>query len=94
MAADEFKEQEKDTVIPGHGSPEKKNLIIAGVVVVMLIIAVIAVIVIDPSPAGKGTPQAAVIINSTLPEREYPSCRPTLSKIPSVRQVPRLSDKH
>ena len=67
MAADEFKEQEKDTVIPGHGSPEKKNLIIAGVVIVMLIIAVIAVIVIDPSSSGKGTPQPAVKINSTLP---------------------------
>ena len=67
MAAEEFKEQEKDTVIPGHGSPEKKNLIIAGVVIVMLIIAVIAVIVIDPSSSGKGTPQPAVKINSTLP---------------------------
>ena len=67
MAADEFKEQEKETVIPGHGSPEKKNLIIAGVVIVMLIIAVIAVIVIDPSSSGKGTPQPAVKINSTLP---------------------------
>jgi len=67
VAADEFKEQEKETVIPGHGSPEKKNLIIAGVVIVMLIIAVIAVIVIDPSSSGKGTPQPAVKINSTLP---------------------------
>jgi len=67
VAAEEFKEQEKDTEIPGHGSPEKKNLIIAGVVIVMLIIAVIAVIVIDPSSSGKGTPQPAVKINSTLP---------------------------
>ena len=65
MAADEFKEQEKDSEIPGHGSPKKKNLMIAGVLVVMLIIAVIAVIVIDQSPSGKGTPQPAVITNST-----------------------------
>jgi hypothetical protein len=65
VAADEFKEQEKDSEIPGHGSPKKKNLMIAGVLVVMLIIAVIAVIVIDQSPSGKGTPQPAVITNST-----------------------------
>ena len=65
MADDEVKEQEK----PGPGLPEKKNLMIAGIVVALLIIAVIAVIVIIQPPSGKGTAQPAVINNFTQPEK-------------------------
>ena len=59
MADDDVKEQENDKEKPGHGLPEKKNLIIAGIVIVLVIIAVITVIVSLQFPAGKGTTQPA-----------------------------------
>ena len=65
MADDELKAPEK----PGPGLPEKKNLMIAGIVVAVLIIAVIAVVVSIQLPAGKGTAQPAVIKNFTQPEK-------------------------
>jgi len=65
VADDEVKEQEK----PGPGLPEKKNLMIAGIVIALVIIAVIAVVVIMQSPAGKGTAQPAVIKNFTQLEK-------------------------
>ncbi|MCJ7741759.1 MAG: hypothetical protein MUO95_03640, partial [Methanoregula sp.] len=71
MADDEIKEQEK----PGPGLPEKKTLIVAGIVVALLIIAVIAVVVINQSPAGKGTTQPAVIKNFTQPEKGVSSAQ-------------------
>ncbi len=69
MADDEVKEQEKDKEKPGHGLPEKKNLMIPGIVVALVIIVVIAVVVSLPLPAGKGTAQPAVIKNFTQPEK-------------------------
>lgn len=69
MADDELKEQEKEQEKPGPGLPEKKNLMIAGIVVALLIIAVIAVVVTIQLPAGKGTAQPTVIKNFAQPEQ-------------------------
>jgi hypothetical protein len=69
VADDEVKEQEKNKEKPGPGLPEKKNLMIAGIVVALLIIAVIAVIVIIQPQSGKGTAQPTVINNFTQPEK-------------------------
>jgi hypothetical protein len=71
VADDELKEQEK----PGPGLPEKKTLIVSGIVIALLIIAVIAVVVIIPSPGGKGTAQSAVIKNSTQSEKGVSSAQ-------------------
>jgi hypothetical protein len=65
VADDELKEQEK----PGPGLPEKKNLMITGIVVALLIIAVIAMVVTIQLPAGKGTAQPTVIKNFAQPEQ-------------------------
>jgi len=93
VADDEAKEQEK----PGPGLPEKKNLMIAGIVVALLIIAVIAVVVSIQSPAGKGTAQPTVIKNFTQPEKGVSSAQTQkLQKTirqtgtPSIRQTPTL----
>ena len=86
---DELKKQEK----PGIRLPEKKNLVIAGIVVALLVIAVIAIVFIQ-LPAGKGTAQPAVIKNFTQLKREYLLNKPKISKKRSVRQVPALSYKH
>ena len=99
MADDEIKEQKK----PGPGLPEKKTLIVAGIVVALLIIAVIAVVVINQSPAGKGTAQPAVIKNFTLPEKGVSSAQtqkvqktisqtgtPTTRQTPTVQKTPAL----
>jgi len=67
---DKLREQEKDTKKPGTGLPEKKSLMIFGIVVVMLIIAVIAVVVFLQAPSDKGTTQSPVIKNFTPPEKE------------------------
>ena len=70
MTDDTFNKQEKDKEKPVPGSPEKKNLKIAGFVVVVLIIAIIVAMVIVQSPAGKGTAQPTVIKNFSRPEKE------------------------
>ncbi len=70
MTDDELREQEKDTKKPGTGLPEKKSLMISGIVVVMLIIAVVAVVVFLQAPADKGTPRSPGIQNLTSPEKE------------------------
>ena len=70
MTDDTFNEQEKDKEKPVPGSPEKKNLKIAGVVVVVLIMAIIVVMVIVQSTAGKGTAQPPVIKNFSRSEKE------------------------
>jgi hypothetical protein len=49
----------------GPGSPEKKNLMTAGIVIVLAIITVIAVVAIIQLPISKGTSQSAVIKNFT-----------------------------
>jgi hypothetical protein len=67
---DELREQEKDTKKPVTGLPEKKSLIISGIVVVMLIIAVIAVVVFLQAPVDKGITRSPVIKNFTPPEKE------------------------
>ena len=82
MADDEVKEQEK----PGPGLPEKKNLMIAGIVVALLIIAVIVVIVIIQPPSGKGTAQPAVIKNFTQPEKGVSSAQ-TQNVQKTIRQT-------
>jgi len=71
VADDELKEHEK----PGPGLPEKKTLIVSGIVIALLIIAVIAVVVIIPSSGGKGTTQSAVIKNSTQSEKGVSSAQ-------------------
>ena len=65
MADDNLNEQEKGKEKRGSGSPDKKNLMIAGVVVVVLIIAIIALAVSIRFPVGKGTTQPMVIKNFT-----------------------------
>ncbi len=103
MADDEVKEQEKDKEKPGPGLPEKKNLMIAGIVVALLIIAVIAVVVSIQSPAGKGTAQPAVIKNFTQPEQGVSSAQTqniqrtirqtgtqTIRQTPTLQKTPAL----
>jgi hypothetical protein len=82
VADDEVKEQEK----PGPGLPEKKNLMIAGIVVALLIIAVIAVVVSIQLPAGKGTAQPTVIKNFTQPEQRVSSAQ-TQNVQKTIRQT-------
>ena len=86
MADDEVKEQEKNKEKPGPGLPEKKNLMIAGIVVALLIIAVIAVVVSIQLPAGKGTTQPAVINNFTQPEKGVSSAQ-TQNVQKTIRQT-------
>jgi len=62
---DEKKQQEN----PRSGSPEKKNLIIAGIVIALVIIAVITMVVSLQFPAGKGTPPPAGNKNFTPAEK-------------------------
>jgi hypothetical protein len=82
VADDEVKEQEK----PGPGLPEKKNLMIAGIVVALLIIAVIAMVVSIQLPAGKGTAQPTVIKNFTQPEKGVSSAQ-TQNVQKTIRQT-------
>jgi hypothetical protein len=70
VADDELREQEIDTKKPGTGLPEKKSLMISGIVFVMLIIAVIAVVVFLQAPVDKGITRSPVIKNFTPPEKE------------------------
>jgi hypothetical protein len=99
VADDEVKEQEK----PGPGLPEKKNLMIAGIVVAVLIIAVIAVVVSIQLPAGKGTAQPTVIKNFTQPEKGVSSAQTqklqktirqtgtqTIRQTPTLQKTPAL----
>jgi hypothetical protein len=72
VADDEIKAPEK----PGPGLPEKKNLMITGIVVAVLIIAVIAVVVNIQLPAGQETAQPTVIKNFTQPEKGVYSAQP------------------
>jgi hypothetical protein len=65
VADDAVNNQGKDKKKPGSGSPEKKNLMTAGIAIVLVIIAVIAVAGIIQLPAGKGSAQVAVIKNFT-----------------------------
>jgi len=97
VADDEVKEPEKNKEKPGPGLPEKKNLMIAGIVVAVLIIAVIAVVASIPLPAGKGTAQPAVIKNFTQPEKGVSSAQTqnlqkTLrqTSAQTIRQTPTL----
>jgi len=96
VADDEVKEQEK----PGPGLPEKKNLMIAGIVVAVLIIAVIAVVVSIQLPAGKGTAQPTVIKNFTQPEKgvslaQTQNVQKTIRQTgtQTIRQTPTLQKK-
>lgn len=83
MADDELKAEEK----AGPALPEKKNLMIAGIVVAVLIIAVIAaVVMIIQSPADKGTAQPTVIKNFTRTEKEVSSA-PTQNVQKTIRQA-------
>jgi hypothetical protein len=86
VADDEVKEQEKNKEKPGPGLPEKKNLMIAGIVVALLIIGVIGVIVIIQPPSGKGTAQPAVIKNFTQPEKGVSSAQ-TQNVQKTIRQT-------
>ena len=99
MADDELTSQEK----PGPGLPEKKNLMIAGIVIALLIIAVIAVVVSIQLPAGKGTAQPTVIKNFTQPEKGVSSAQtqkvqktisqtgtPTIRQTPTIQKTPAL----
>jgi hypothetical protein len=89
MADDELKPQER----AGPALPEKKNLMIAGIVVAVLIVGVIAVVMIIQSPVDKGTAQPTVIKNFTRTEKEVSSAQTqnvqkTISRTstPSIRQ--------
>jgi len=69
VADDILPEQEKNNEKAGPGLPEKKNLVIAGMVIVLVIIAIIAVVVVLQVPSVKGTVQPLVIKNSTMDEK-------------------------
>jgi hypothetical protein len=98
MADDRLKAEEK----AGPALPDKKNLMIAGIVVAVLIIAVIAaVVMIIQSPADKGTAQPTVIKNFTRTEKEVSSAQtqnvqktirqtgtPTIRQTPTVQKTP------
>jgi hypothetical protein len=86
MADDELKAEEK----AGPAILEKKNLMIAGILVGVLIIAFIAVVMNIHSPADKGTAQP---ISPGL-KRKYLLHKPKTSRKQSARQVPRLSGRH
>jgi hypothetical protein len=93
VADDELKSPEK----PGPGLPEKKNLMIAGIVVALLIIAVIAVVASIQLPAGKGTAQPTVIKNFTQPEKGVSSAQTQILQkttrqtgTQTIRQTPPL----
>jgi hypothetical protein len=93
VADDELKSQKK----PGPGLPEKKNLMIAGIVVALLIIAVIAVVVSIQLPAGKGTAQPTVIKNFTQTEKGVSSAQTQVLQktirhtgTQTIRQTPTL----
>jgi len=103
VADDEVKEQEKNKEKPGPGLPEKKNLMIAGILVALLIIAVIAVVVSIQLPAGKGTAQPTVIKNFTQPEKGVSSAQTqklqktirqtgtqTIRQTPTLQKTPAL----
>jgi hypothetical protein len=85
VADDELKEQEKVKEKPGHGLPEKKSQMIAGIAVALVIIAVIAVVVSLQLPAGEGTAQPAEIKNS-LPEKGVSSAQ-TQNVQKTIRQT-------
>jgi hypothetical protein len=93
MADDELKAQEK----AGAALPEKKNLMIAGILVAVFIIGVIAGVRIIQSPADKGTAQPTVIKNFTRTEKAVSSTlthnvQKTIlrSSTPTIRQPPTL----
>jgi hypothetical protein len=69
MADDKLKSQEK----AGPALPEKKNLMIAGILVAVFIIGVIAGVMIIQSSADKGTTQPAVIKNFSRTEKAVSS---------------------
>jgi hypothetical protein len=90
MADDELKAQEK----AGPAQPEKKNLMIAGILVAVFIIGVIAVFMIFQSPADKGTAQPTVIKNFSRTEKAVSSTQTqnvqkTISRTstPTIRQL-------
>ena len=93
MADDELKSQKK----PGPGLPEKKNLMIAGIVVALLIIAVIAVVASIQLPAGRGTAQPTVIKNFIQTEKGVSSAQTQILQkttrqtgTPIIRQTPTI----
>lgn len=67
MAVDKNTEQEKNKV--GSGLPEKKNLMIAGMVIGLVILAIIAVAVNLELPSVTGTANAVAIKNVTPDEK-------------------------
>jgi hypothetical protein len=69
VADDVLPEQEKNNEKAGPGLPEKKNLVITGIVIVLVIIVIIALVVILQVPSVKGTAQPAVIKNFTPYEK-------------------------
>jgi hypothetical protein len=69
VADDVLTEPEKNKEKAGPGLPEKKNLMIAGIVIALVIIAIIAAVVSLQFPAVKGTAQPAVIKNFTPDEK-------------------------
>jgi hypothetical protein len=92
----EKKVPEKAQGEPGPGLPEKKTLIVAGIVILVFLIAVIAVSVIIPSPEG-GTTRPAVIKDLTSPEKGVSSAQTAnvpktvrQTGIPTIRETPPL----
>jgi len=93
MATDELKAQEK----AGPAQPEKKNLMIAGILGAVFIIGVIAAVMIIQSPADKGTAQPIVIKNFSRTEKAVSSTQTqnvqkTISRTstPIIRQLTTL----
>ncbi len=85
MTEDASEGQEK----PGPGLPEKKNLMIAGLVVVLLIIVVIAVVFIQ-LPSGKGYAKPAAIKNITpkITKTFLPTGTQMIRQTPSIQKTP------
>lgn len=85
MTEDASEGQEK----PGPGLPEKKNLMIAGLVVVLLIIVVIAVVFIQ-LPSGKEYAKSAAIKNITpkITKTFLPTGTQMIRQTPSIQKTP------
>ena len=86
MADDISTEKEKNQEKAGPGQPEKKNLVIAGIVIALVVIVIIAVVVSLQVPSVKGTVQPAVIKNFT-PDEKVVSATQTRNIQTTLRQT-------
>ena len=74
---------------PGPGLPEKKNLMIAGIIVTVLIIIVIAVVFIQLPPGSKNAKPAAIMnITPKITKTFLPSGTRVIGQTPAIQITP------